>query len=148
MANDLYLIFHGSASGGTTLTATTATNLPSIDLGSNSVNRTLLLERRVTALTGAAGINVKLQASTDNTTFSDMPGAGSSLAGFPVATTTIYGSTDAVAANAPDRIAVRTDKRYVRAVVTPGTTFTTVTFSVVGKVLSGAYASAVGPLDV
>lgn len=148
MANSLDLIFHGSASGGTTLTATIATNLPSVDLGSNSVNRMLLLERRVSALTGPAGINIKLQDSTDNTTFSDMPGAGSSLIGFPVATTTVYGSTDAVAANAPTRLAVRADKRYMRGVVTPGTTFTTVTFSIVGKVLTGAYAGAVGPLDV
>lgn len=145
MANDLALIFHGSASGGTTLTATLATNLPSVDLGSNSVNRTLLLERRVSALTGASGINVKFQDSTDNTTFSDMPGAGNQILGFKVAVSTQYSSTDAVAASAPDRLTLNTDKRYLRGVVTPGTTFSSVTFSVVGKVMNGAFSGASGP---
>lgn len=148
MANDSALMFHGSLAAGTVMTATLATNGATIDLGSNSINRVLMIERRVTVLTGAAGIDHTFQDSLDGTTFSAMPGATGALMGFKRATTTIYSSTDTIAPNAPDRIVLRTDKRYLRVVSTPGTTFTTATFSIVGKVVGGAWAFAAGAIDV
>lgn len=148
MARDQALMFHGSIAAGTVMTATTAQNGVTIDLGSNTVNRSLLIERRITALNGQ-GLDTTFQDSLDGTTFSAMPGATGALAGFKRGTTTIYSSTDAIAPNAPERILLRTDKRFVRMVSTPiGTTFVTVTFSVVGVVTDGGYAFAVGPLDV
>lgn len=157
MALDSQLIFHGSASGGTSISGTILINMPSVDLGSNSVNRTLLLERRVTAITGASGFAHFLEDSTDNVTFSTMPGAvviagtysqPSGRVGFKQAVSAIYSSTDAVAADPPDRIVFRADKRYLRVVHAPGTTVTSISFSIVGKVLGGAFSGTVGPRDV
>lgn len=140
-------MFHGSLAAGTVMTATTAQNGVTVDLGSNTVNRTILVERRITALTGQ-GLDTTFQDSLDGTTFSAMPGATGALAGFKRGTTTIYSSTDAIAPNAAERIVIRTDKRYVRAVNTPiGTTFVSVTFSLTGQPLDGSFAFGVGPID-
>lgn len=147
MAKDQALMFHGSIAAGTVMTATVATNGATIDLGSNTINRTLLIERRITALTASCTLDTTFQDSTDGTTFSAMPGATGALLGFKRATTTIYSSTDTIAPNAPDRIVIRADKRFMRMVTTPGTTFTSATFSVVGNVIDGGAAFANGPLD-
>jgi hypothetical protein len=147
MAKDAALMFHGSIAAGTVMTATIATNGVTVDLGSNSVNRALLLERRITALTASCTLDTTFQDSTDGTTFSAMPGATGALLGFKRATTSIFSSTDAIAPNAPDRIVLRADKRFMRMVTTPGTTFTSATFSVVGMVVDGGFAFAVGALD-
>jgi hypothetical protein len=147
VANDAALFFHGSLAAGTTMTQTTAQNGVAVDLGSNTLNRTLLVERRITALNGQ-GLDTTFQDSADGTTFSAMPGATGGLLGFKRGTTTIYGSTDTLAPGAPERIVIRTDKRYVRMVSTPiGTTFASVSFSVVAKVLDGSFAMAVGAID-
>lgn len=148
MANDAALMFHGSLAAGTVMTATIATNGAAVDLGSNSINRVLLLERRITALTASCTLDTTFQDSTDATTFSAMPGATGALLGFKRATTSIFSSTDTIAPGAPDRIVLRTDKRYIRMVTTPGTTFTSATFSVTGKVLDGGFSGQAGPIDV
>jgi hypothetical protein len=145
MANDTALMFHGSLAAGTVLTATIATAGPTVDLGSNTINRVLLVERRITANTGA--LDTTFQDSLDNTTFSNMPGATGALLGFRRSTTTIYSSTDAIAPLAPDRIVIRCDKRYVRMSVALGTSNTSVTFSVVAKVIDGSFAFGVGAID-
>jgi hypothetical protein len=147
MAYDSALMFHGSLATGTVMTATIATNGAAIDLGSNTINRTLLIERRITALTASSTLDTTFQDSTDGTTFSAMPGATGALSGFKRATTTIVGSTDAIAPGAPDRIVLRADKRFMRMVVTPGTTFTSATFSVVARVIDGGGAFGSGALD-
>jgi hypothetical protein len=146
MANDAALMFHGSTAAGTVLTATVATAGPTVDLGSNSVNRALLLERRITAASGSA-LDQTFQDSLDGTTFSAMPGATGALLGFKRSTTTIFSSTDAIAPNAPDRIIIRTDKRFVRMISSVGTSGNSYTFTVVGKVIDGAWAFAAGALD-
>lgn len=147
MARDQALMFHGSIAAGTVMTATIATNGATIDLGSNSVNRVLLVERRITALTASSTLDTTFQDSLDATTFSAMPGATGALWGFKRGTTTMFSNTDAIAPNAPDRAIIRTDKRFVRMVTTPGTTFTSATFSVVAVPIDGAFAFAVGALD-
>jgi hypothetical protein len=147
MANDAALMFHGSLAAGTVMTATIATNGAAIDLGSNTINRTLLIERRITALTASCTLDTTFQDSTDGTTFSAMPGATGALLGFARGTTTIFSSTDAIAPNAPQRIVVRADKRFMRMVNTPGTTFTSATFSVIAKVIDGGAAFGNGPID-
>jgi hypothetical protein len=141
-------MFHGSLAAGTVMTATIATNGVTVDLGSNGVNRAILIERRITGLTATCSLDTTFADSTDGTTFSNMPGATGALAGFARGATTIFSSTDAIAPNAPSRIIIRTDKRFVRMISTPvGTTFTSATFSVVGQPLDGSFAFAVGPLD-
>ena len=153
MARDLNLMFHATSSSGITLTGTdtTGTNGPVVDLGSNSVNRTLLLERRISgAVTGS--LDIKLMVSTDNSTFVNMPGTTTaSLLGFSKATTNSYGSTDAVAPSGPNAVAklvVRTDARYMRATFTVGTSATgSAGVTVVGAVLSGAFSGQAGPID-
>jgi hypothetical protein len=147
MANDQALMFHGSLAAGTAMTSTTPANGATIDLGSNSINRVLLIERRVTAISAGALIDTTFQDSTDATTFSNMPGATGALLGFKRATTTIYSSTDSIAPGAPDRIVLRTDKRYVRMVTTLPVTTTTATMSVVAKVIDGGFAFGVGAID-
>jgi hypothetical protein len=147
MAGDASLYFHGSLAAGTVMTATIATNGATIDLGSNTINRVLLIERRITALTTSSTLDTTFQDSLDNTTFSNMPGATGALLGFKRATTTIYSSTDAIAPLAPDRIVIRADKRYMRMVTTPGTTFVTATFSVVARVVDGGFAFGVAAID-
>ncbi len=156
MANDLNLMFHATTSSGVTFTGTdtTGTNGPTVDLGSNSVNRTLLLERRISgATTGNPGLQIRFQDSVDNTTFVNMPGTTSTgVIGFAVATTNSYGSTDAVAPSGPNAVAkivVRTEKRFIRAVFQTGTSGVVVAVvTVVGKVLAGAFSGQAGPIDV
>lgn len=149
MATDVNLWFHGTSSAGATLGSSTGDNLPTVDLGSNTVNRTILVEMRVgNAKAGGGSLDVIFQDSTDNTTFVNMPAATGALLGFGRVATHSYTSTDAVAPAAPSRIMLRTDKRYVRATGT--VTATTTTFSgvtIVGKVLEGALSGAVGPRD-
>lgn len=147
MANDTALFFHGSLAAGTVLTATVATAGPTIDLGSNTINRVLLVERRITAATGSF-LDTTFQDSLDATTFSAMPGATGALLGFKRGTTTIFSSTDTIAPGAPDRIVIRTDKRYIRMSVALGTSANSYTFSVIGKVLDGAFSGQAGPIDV
>lgn len=158
MANDLNLQFHGTQSAGTTFTGTdtTGTNGPTIDLGSNSVNRTLLLERRIGgthSVLGGKGLDITFFDSSDNSTFVAMPGTTSSAAlGFALATTNSYGSTDAIAPSGPGAVAkivLRTDKRYIRARFQTGTSAAVVGgVTVIGKVLGGAYSGQGGPIDV
>lgn len=153
MANDLNLQFHGTQSAGTTFTGTdtTGTNGPIVDLGSNSVNRTLLLERRIGgAMT--ASLDIRFQDSSDGSTFVNMPGTTTtSFLGFAKATTNSYASTDAIAPSGPNAVGkaiIRTDKRYVRAVFIIGTSATSAAgVTVIGKVLGGAYSGADGPID-
>ena len=150
MANDAALYFHGTSAAGATMVDTTAVNGPTIDLGSASVNRAILVERRIGSYAGTTGsLDIRFQDSTDGTSFTNLPGATGATWGFARTATSSYSSTDAVAADAPARIIIRTDKRYVRAVMTG--TSTTTTFggvSLVGKPLSGAFAGAVGARDV
>src|SRR5688572_15160615 len=106
MANDLQLMFHATSSSGITLTGTdtTGTNGPIVDLGSNSVNRTLLLERRISGAMTAA-LDIKIMESSDGSSFVNMPGTTTaSLLGFSKATTNSYGSTDAVAPSGPNAV--------------------------------------------
>lgn len=153
MARDLKLVFHATTAAGTTFAGgdTTGSNGPVVDLGSNSVNRTLLLERRISgAVTGT--LDIKLMESSDNSTFVNMPGTTTaSLLGFAKATTNSYGSTDAVAPSGPNAVAkmvVRTDKRYLRATFTTSTSTASVAgVTVVGTVLSGAWSGKAGPID-
>ena len=151
MANDANLYFHGTSSAGTTMAPTSTTSYGAgIDLGSASVNRAILVERRIASMNSATGtLDLIFQDSSDNTTFVNLPGTTGALAGFARAITTSYSSTDAVAADAPARIIIRTDKRYVRMGWAVG--HTTNSFggvSVVGKVLSGGFSGAVGARDV
>lgn len=147
MANDNALWFHGTLAAGSTMTFTAAsTPGPTVDLGSSTVNRTILVERRIGSISGST-LGIAFVDSLDNSTFSAMPGVTG--AGFKPAASSNYASTDALAPTAPERIVFKTDKRYVRALFTIGTSGTTVGgVSVVGKVLTGAYSGAVGPLDV
>lgn len=149
MANDAALFFHGTSASGATFASSTGTNGPTVDLGSNTVNRAIRVERRVAgAISGGGSLDIVFQDSTDGTTFVNMPGATGALLGFARTATTSYSSTDAVAAEAPGVIILRTDKRYVRMVGT--VTATTTSFggvSVVGKVLSGAWSGASGVRD-
>lgn len=153
MASDLNLQFHGTQSAGTTFTGTdtTGTAGPTIDLGSNGINRALLLERRIGGAMTAT-LDIRFQDSSDNSTFVNMPGTTSTaILGFAKATTNSYASTDAIAPSGPNAVAkaiIRTDKRYIRAVFTIGTSATSAAgVTVVGKLLSGAYSGAVGPID-
>lgn len=150
MANDASLYFHGTSAAGTTVNPTTTASYgPGIDLNSASVNRAILVERRIASVNSAtATLDIFFQDSSDNTTFVNLPGTTGGLAGFSRATTTSYSSTDAVAADAPARIIVRTDKRYIRAGWTVGHTTNAWSISLVGKVLSGAFSGAVGARDV
>jgi hypothetical protein len=148
MAYDKALMFHGD---GTTATATTMTftqpqNGVTVDLGSNSINRTLLIERRIASHSGSF-LDTTFADSTDNATFSNMPGATGALLGFKRATTSIFSSTDAIAPNAPDRIVIRTDKRYMRMVSSIGTSNNTYVVTVVARVIDGGGAFGSGPLD-
>lgn len=155
MARDLNLMFHATTSSGTTFTGTdtTGTNGPTVDLGSNSVNRTLLVERRISgAVTGNPALDITFFDSSDNSTFVPVPGTtGAAAIGFAKATTNSYSSTDAVAPSGPGAVAkivVRTDKRYLRAKFTTGTSGVSVAgVTVVGAVMSGAYSGQVGPID-
>ena len=148
MARDVSLFFHGSLAAGTVATATVATNGVTIDLGSsNNINRVILVERRITAQVGSSTLDTTFQDSLDGTTFSAMPGATGALLGFKRGTTTMFSSTDAVPPGAPERIVLRTDKRFVRMVTAVGTSACSFTFSCVGQPLEGAFAFAVGPLD-
>jgi flagellin-like hook-associated protein FlgL len=148
MANDLLLMFHATTAAGATFAAVSTTG-PVVDLGSNSVNRTLLLERRIVSGTGT--LDITFQDSSDNSTFVNMPGTTSSAnVGFARATTSSYASTDAIAPSGPNAVAkivIRTDKRYVRATFTTATTNTWGGVSVVGKVMSGAFSGQDGPID-
>ena len=154
MANDLRLFFHDSTSAARTFTGadTTGTNGPVVDLGSNSVNRTLLLERRISgAVTGT--LDIKFMDSSDGSTFVNMPGTTTaSLLGFAKATTNSYGSTDSVAPSGPNAVAkaiIRTDKQYVRATFTTSTSTASVAgVTIIAKVLSGAWSGKAGPIDV
>lgn len=153
MARDLKLFFHDTTSASKTFTGadTTGTNGPVVDLGSNGVNRTLLLERRISgAVTGT--LEIKLMDSTDNSTYVPMPGTTTaSLLGFAKATTNSYGSTDAVAPSGPNavvKLVVRTDKRFIRATFTTSTSTASVAgVTVVGAVLGGAFSGQAGPID-
>lgn len=154
MALDQNLMFHGTSGASVTYsgTDTTGTNGPVVDLGSSSVTRTLLLERRISgAVTGT--LDIKLMSSSDNSTFINMPGTTSNaLLGFARAVTNSYGSTDAVAPSGPNavvKLALRIgpNQRYVRATFTVGTSATSVAgVTVVGRVLSGAYSGQDGPI--
>lgn len=154
MAKDLGLMFHGTTSTGITLTGTdtTGTNGPIVDLGSNTVTRTLLMERRISgAVTGNPGLDIKFMHGSDGTNFVNMPGTTSNaLSGFARATTNSYGSTDAVAPSGPNAVAkavVRTDRRYLRATFTTGTSGVSVAgVTVVGNVMSGAFSGQAGPI--
>lgn len=149
MANDKELYFHGTSAAGATFTPAQSTTYgPTIDLGSNGVNRVIVVERRILSrLVGTGSIDTVFQDSTDGT-FTNMPGATGALIGFARGNTTSYASTDAVAADAPHRITIRTDKRYIRAGVS--VTETTTSYggvSIVGKVMSGAWSGASGVRD-
>ena len=146
MANDASLWFHGTLAAGSTMTFTAANTAgPTVDLGSNTVNRTILVERRIGSISGST-LGIAFVDSLDGTTFSAMPGVTG--AGFKPAASSNYASTDALAPTAAERITFRTDKRYVRALYTIGTSGTTVGgVTVVGKILSSGYSGAVGPLD-
>lgn len=152
MAQDLKLFFHGTTSAGATVAAS-ALNGPTVDLGSESVNRVMLIERRISGGGGTA-LNITFQEGSDGTNFVNMPGTTSSATlGFAPATTSSYGSTDAVAPSGPAavaRIAMRFSKRYARAVFTPvattASTFTGITL--VGKPLGGAFSGKAGPVDI
>lgn len=154
MANDLKLMFHDSTSASRTFTGadTTGTAGPVVDLGSNSVNRTLLLERRISgAVTGT--LDIRIQVGTTSTSLADLPGTTTaSLLGFAKATTNSYGSTDAVAPSGPNaiqRLVLRTDKQFVRLMFTTSTSTASVAgVTVVAKVMSGAFSGAAGPIDL
>lgn len=153
MAGDLNHRFHGTQSAGTTFTGTdtTGTNGPIIDLGSNSVNRTLLLERRISGAMTAT-LDITFFDSSDGSTFVPMPGTtAASALGFARATTNSYGSTDAVAPSGPNAVAkltLRTDKRYIRARFTIGTSATSAAgVTVIGKAMAGAFSGQAGPID-
>lgn len=146
-------MFHGTQAAGTTFTGTdtTGTNGPVIDLGSNSVNRSLLVERRIGGtITGNPALDIKFMKSSDGTNYVNMPGTTSNaITGFARATTNDYGSTDAVAATTPPaRLEIRTDVRYLRATFTTGTSGVVVAgVTVIGKIMAAAYSGAVGPFD-
>lgn len=152
MANDLNLQFHGTQSAGTTFTGTdtTGTNGPIVDLGTATAVRTLLLERRIGgAMTGT--LDIKFMMSSDGSTFVNMPGTTTaSLLGFSKATTNSYASTDAIAPSGPNAVAkvvIRTDRRYLRATFTVGTSATSSAgVTVIGKVMAGAYSGLDGPI--
>lgn len=149
MAKDLSLYFHGSAASGTTIAVTTQVFGPTVDLGSNTVNRAILVSKRVLSGGTTGTLDVVFQDSTDATTFTNMPGSTGAALGFVRQTSvSSYSSTDAVAADAPARILLRTDKRYVRAAFTAagtGPVFGGV--SIVGDVLGGGFSGAAGPRD-
>jgi hypothetical protein len=150
MAIDQSLYFHATTASGATFTSSTGVFGPTVDLGSSSTyNRTILVECRIAGpLSGTGSLDITFEDSTDGTSFTNMPGATGALLGFARTATTSYGSTDAVAAEAPRRIVLRTDKRYVRAEFT--TTATTVSYAgvtVIGKPMGGAFSGAVGPRD-
>ncbi len=149
MAKDVSLFFHGTGSSGTTMASSTGTNHPTVDLGSNTINRTLLVRMYMgAAKSGTGNLDVTFQDSTDNTTFVNMPGATGALLGFARQLTHSYSSTDAVAADAPARVVIRTDKRYVRAVSTVSATTTSWGgVTVVADVIDGGFAFAAGPRD-
>lgn len=149
MATDGNLWFHGTAASGTTITyVTTGQAHPSVDLGSSTINRALLMEMRLgAAKSGDGPLDVYFQDSTDNTTFTTMPGSTGQILGFARQATHSYSSTDAVAADAPARILLRTDKRYVRMVSQTSTTTVFPNVSVVAKPMGGAFTGGVGPRD-
>ncbi len=151
MANDAALYFHGTSGAGATFTPAQSTTYgPTVDLGSATVNRAIMVERRIASrLVGTGGLDTIFQDSVDGSTWVNMPAATGALLGFPRSATTSYSSTDAVAAEAPGRILLRTDKRYIRAGFSVAeTTSSYGGVSVVGKVLSGAYSGSVGARDV
>lgn len=153
MATDSSLWLHGTSGAGTTIpgaTGGTANFYTSVDLGSNTINRVFVAERRVGATQSGTGfLDIFFQDSTDNTTFTNMPAATGALLGFPRTSNSDYTSTDSVNAGAPARIVLRTDKRYIRigaTVSTSSTTFPKV--SVILKPVEGANTGYVGHLDV
>lgn len=152
MARDVAMYFTGTTGGfSTTAASSTVDSGPAVDLGSNSVNRAILCEMRILSQLTTAGFDVWFQDSTDNSTYVNMPGSTGQRIGFLRAITTSYGSTDAVAANAPARILLRTDKRYVRAQwqlsTSVGATGNPLGLSIIGVPVEGAYTGAVGPRD-
>lgn len=156
MARSQELLFHATTSTGVTITGTTGITGPSVDLGSSTVVRTLLVERRIAGNGGGGAggfLDITFQDSVDNTTFVNMPGTTSSAAlGFARinGTANSYGSTDAIApsgANAVPKIALRCTKRFVRAVMTPsGTTGGWAGITITGQALAGAFAGSTGPI--
>ena len=147
MARDVNLYFHGTSASGATFLTNTTTNGPTVDLGSNTVNRALLLERRIASWSSGV-LDITFQDSTDNTTFTNIPGSTGAVMGFARATTAAYNATsDSTASAAPARILLRTDKRYVRAVFLTGTTASFGAVSVVGMPLEGPYSGAATNVD-
>ena len=150
MAADAALYFHGTSAVGATFTSSTGAAGPTVGLGSATVNRAIMVERRIAgAISGTGSLDCYFQDSADGTNFTNLPGATGALSGFARTATTSYSSTDAVAAEAPARVIIRTDKRYVRAWF--ATTATTTSYggvSVVGKVLGGAWSGASAVRDV
>lgn len=134
--------------GATTLVV----NGPTVDLGSDTVNRTILVELRAVSTSGTGTLDIWFSDSSTGTTFVTMPSSAGNRLGFGRITggnTISYSSTDAVAANAPFRITLRTDKRYVRASWQASETTVSIQgVSIVGVPMEGAYAGAVGPRDV
>lgn len=129
---DQSLYAHATTAAGVTLTGSTALNGPTLDLSSNSRVQNLEATLRVRGpVTGTTlTLDVKFQDSVDGTTWVNMPGATGATLGFPRRTDLTgpngatgngsdYASTDSIAASAPDRITLRTTKRYLRAVFTP-----------------------------
>lgn len=154
MARDVAMYFTGTTGGfSTTAVDSSIASGPAVDLGSNSVNRAIMVEMRILSQLTTAGLDVWFQDSTDNSTYASMGASAttSQLIGFNRAITTSYGSTDAVAANAPARILVRTDKRYIRAQyrlnTSVGPSGNALGVSIIGVPVEGAYTGAVGPRD-
>jgi len=103
---------------------TTTTNGTGIDLSDSNANMASAL-LNVGAVSGTQGtLNVKIQESTDNTTFVDITGA-------TFAQQTTSGTAGSLgSANGSQIISFQRNKRYVRAYATMAGTFTNFLFGV------------------
>ncbi len=151
MANDERLYFHGTLAAGSTMAFTAPNTVgASVDLGSNTVNRTIEVVSAIRSVGGAVGggtLTITFHDSTDDSTFSAM--GGTAGIGIRARVSSNYASTDAVAPTATEKVVLKTDKRYVRAhytISSSGNTFGGVT--VIGKVLTGAFSGALGNVDM